>query len=224
MPLPVPVRSAASAKREAAVLRLQEQPVPLSLKCASRARPAGDLVLKTPRLLTQQPKALSENLRGLAAELGVSRESAAVLCTQQPSLLLLPVTTLRQRIAVRGGERLYLGECHNGRTGGISNSWALVERAGCAVSAQRVMLWWCACPGSTQQHHHHACAPSPLISLWPMHATAPRRLAASRGQGDKLTALNPASLARLPHRSRWQALWRCRPPKSRSWRHRSLAC
>eukprot|EP00983_Pelagomonas_calceolata_P081806 1155705-Pelagomonas_calceolata.AAC.3 len=61
---------------------------------------AGDLVLKTPRLLTQQPRAMSENLKGLAAELGIARESASVLCTQQPSLLILSNNMLKQRIMV----------------------------------------------------------------------------------------------------------------------------
>mmetsp|Transcript_17579 Transcript_17579/g.49025 ORF Transcript_17579/g.49025 Transcript_17579/m.49025 type:complete len:91 (+) Transcript_17579:1202-1474(+) len=41
---------------------------------------------------------MSENLKGLAAELGIARESASVLCTQQPSLLILSNNMLKQRI------------------------------------------------------------------------------------------------------------------------------
>jgi len=72
--------------------------------------PVGDVVLKTPRLLTQQPKVLSENLKGLASELGISREAAAVLCTQEPSLLILSSSVLKQRISV-SGLSCHVGHC-----------------------------------------------------------------------------------------------------------------
>lgn len=59
------------------------------------------MVLRAPRLLTQQPRTLQENLRGLATELGIAREAAAVLVTEQPGLLIVPPSLLRTRIQVR---------------------------------------------------------------------------------------------------------------------------
>jgi hypothetical protein len=59
---------------------------------------AGDLLVLQPRLLTQAPETLAANLRGLGAALGVERETAAVLCAEHPSLLLLGAQGTEERL------------------------------------------------------------------------------------------------------------------------------
>lgn len=50
---------------------------------------------------TPAPSLLLLRSQGLAAELGVPREQAAVLAAQEPMLIILPTEFLRQRIQVR---------------------------------------------------------------------------------------------------------------------------